>query len=79
MLDKQVQYLLQGINNDRTFVDGSPHQTHLRIITSRVMLITREQQHGSFGAAFIGIGSQLGRFFGSMGNVRPIPLLFDTI
>ena len=74
MLDMRVQSLSQGINNDRTFVDGSPHLTHLRIITLRAMLITREQQHGSFGAAFTRIGNQLGRFSGSMGNVRLIPI-----
>ena len=79
MLDMLVQALLQVINNDRTFVDGSPHQTRLQIITSRAMLITREQQRGSFGAAFTRIGNQQGHFSGSMGNVRPIPLLYDTI
>src|SRR5579863_2401052 len=60
----------QGTKYGRVFVDGSPHQTHPLTTTSRVVRITREQQPGSFKAAFLTTGRQPIRFFGFMENVR---------
>ncbi len=69
----------QEINYDRIFVDGSRHRIHLQTITPRVMLITREQRHGSFRVAFTRIGNQQGRFSGYMENVCSCPIpLFDA-
>jgi hypothetical protein len=68
----QAQASFQGINYDRIFVDGSRHQTHLRTITLRVMLITKEPRHGSSEAVFTRIGNQqlLSHYSGFMENVR---------
>ena len=60
----------QGINYDKIFVDGSPHQIPPRIITLPVVVITREPQHGSFKAAYIMNGNLHLRFSGSRENVR---------
>ena len=75
MLGMQAQPSLQGINYDRIFVDGSPHQIRLRTITLHVMLITKEPPLGSSKAVFTGTGNQqvLNRSSGFMGNVRPSP------
>ena len=59
----------QGINCNKTSVDGSPHQIHPRIITLPVVIITREPQLGSFKAGYIRNGNRHLRFSGSMGNV----------
>ena len=71
MLIRKAHASSQGINYGRAFADGSPHQTHLRIITSRVVPISMERQHGSFKVPFSLIGRQPGvRCFGFMENVR---------
>ena len=69
----QAQALLQEINYDGIFVDGSLRQIRLRTITLRVMPITGELRCGSSEAAFTRIGNQqvLNRFSGFMENVRP--------
>ena len=71
----QAQALSQGANCDRIFVDGSRHQIRLRTITLRVMLITKEQRHGSSEAVFTRIGNQQvpNRSSGSMESVRLSP------
>jgi hypothetical protein len=71
----------QGINYEKIFVDGSPHQIHPRTITLPVVLITREPQLGSFKAACIMNGNPHLRFSGSMENVslRPAPYLTSDI
>ncbi len=61
----------QGTNCVRAFINGSLHQTRPRIITLHVVLITREQQHGSFKEAYSRNGWQRVHFFGSTENVRP--------
>ena len=68
----RTQASSQGINLNYggTFVNGSPHQIHLRTIPSLVVLITREPQPGSFKEAYIMNGNQHLRFSGSMENVR---------
>jgi hypothetical protein len=60
----------QGTNCERAFTNGSPRQTHPRIITSHAVLIIREQQAGFFREASSKNGCHLNRFFGSMENVR---------
>ena len=69
-----AQPLLQGINYDKIFVDGSLRQIRPRIITSRVVFITREPQLGSFKVAYIMNGNPNLRFSGSMENVSLRPL-----
>ena len=69
----------QGINYDRIFVDGSPHQIHPRTITLRAALITREPQLGSRKEAYIVNGNQHLRFSGSMENVRCCPTPYQTL
>ena len=73
----------QGTNHGRTFANGSPHQTHPQIIISRVVLIIREQQHGSFKAVSSRNGGQQVRSFGSTENVctcpAPLWILLDGL
>jgi len=72
VLIRKAHASLQRINYGRIFADGSPHQTHPRITTSRAVPIARERQPGSFKVAFSPIGRQPGvRCFGFMENVRP--------
>ena len=69
----------QGTNCERAFIDGSPHQTRPQTITSRVIPIIREQQHGSFKEAYSRNGWQRVRFSGSTENVCPIPISRTTL
>jgi len=62
----------RGDNYERASTNGSLLQTHRRIITSHVVLITRKQQTGSSKAEYTRNGSQQVRFSGSMENVRPV-------
>ena len=65
----------QKTDRGRTSTNGSPHRIRRLIITLRVILITRKPQRGSFKATFSANGNQQARYFGSMGNVRSLPLL----
>jgi len=60
----------QGANYYKTFVAGSPHRTRLPIITLHAVLVTREQQNGSFKEVSLPNGSSLVPCCGSMGSVR---------
>ena len=68
----------QGINCDKTFIDGSPHQIRPRTITLPVALITREPQLGSFKAVYLINGNPHLRFSGSMENVSLRPAFYLT-
>jgi hypothetical protein len=63
----------QGINYYRTFVDGSRHKIHLRIIISHATPITRERPPGFSKEGRITNGSQQdpSPYSGSMENVCP--------
>ena len=61
---------LQGINCGKTFTNGYPHQIRLRIITSHVALITKEQRPGSSKGASSRNGCPRVRSFGFTVNVR---------
>ena len=69
-LDVEAQATSQEINYDRTFGDGFPHRIRLQTITLHVVLITKEQQPGSFKVAYSVNGNLLVRFSGFMVNVR---------
>jgi len=60
---------LQGINCARTFTNGCPHRINLRIITSHVVLITKEQRPGSPKEAYSRNGCPRVRSFGFTVNV----------
>jgi hypothetical protein len=73
--DYGALHIIQKINRGRTSTDGSPHRIRQLTITLRVVLITRKQQLGSFKVEFSRNGNHQDRFFGSTGNVRPVPPL----
>jgi len=60
----------QGANYYKTFVAGSPHRTRLPIITLHAVLVTREQQSGSFKEVSLQNGNSLVPCCGSMASVR---------
>jgi len=66
--------LSQETNYGTTFANGFPLRTHPRTITSRVVLIRREQQTGSFKGAFSKDGKKRIHSFGFMENVCLPPL-----
>ena len=69
-LDIHSQAFLQGANCDKTFEDGSLHRILPQTITLLVMLVTREQQSGSFKEVFFENGSRLVLCCGFTGSVR---------
>ena len=71
-----AQAALQGINYDKIFVNGSHRRIRPRTTTSRVVLITREPQAGSFKVAYTMNGNRRLRFSGYMENVRSCPKPF---
>ena len=72
MLDVQAQSFFQGVNCDRTFIDGSLHQIHLRITILHVVLAIREQRTGSLKVVSSEDGNQLVPYCGFMESVRPL-------
>src|SRR5258708_39602134 len=73
--------IFQGTNCGRTLTNGLPHRTCRRTTTLHVVLITRNQQRGSFKAGSIRNGGQQAHFFGSMENVCTLlfPIRFSLI
>ena len=59
MLDVQAQSHFQGVNCNRTFIDGSLHQIRLRVTILHVVFIIREQPIGSFKVVSLESGKQL--------------------
>ena len=69
----RAQSFSQGFKYDRTFVDGSPHQIHLRTTISHATRITRELRPGFSKEGRIRNGSQEApsHYSGFMENVCP--------